>query len=98
MRKIILSVFLLCLFLTVCAQVFPALPAEADNGIPVLSVTIDPDELQKVLESPDHSCRVQGCSVREDKYYFSVSAKNSPVASTALYNECKSSSAKTLKV
>lgn len=52
MRKIILSVFLLCLFLTVCAQVFPALPAEADNGIPVLSVTIDPDELQKGARKP----------------------------------------------
>ena len=37
--------------------------AAVDNGIPVLSLTIDPDEYQKVIESEDHSYRSNGGSI-----------------------------------
>ena len=30
-----------------------------DNGIPVLTLTVDPDEFQKVVMSPDHSYRAE---------------------------------------
>lgn len=34
-----------------------------DNGIPVLSLTIDPKEYQKVIESEDHSYQASDCSI-----------------------------------
>ena len=33
------------------------------NGIPVLSLTIDPDEFQAVLDSPEHKYQAENCSV-----------------------------------
>ena len=60
----------LCLALILFAA--PAAQAEADpagvtadrNGIPVVRLTIDPEELQKVNESPDHSYRAREGRVR----------------------------------
>ena len=37
--------------------------ASVDNGIPVLSLTIDPEEFQKVIQSPDHSYRAECGSI-----------------------------------
>ena len=34
-----------------------------ENGIPVVSITLDPDEFQAVLESPDHSYEAAGASL-----------------------------------
>jgi len=34
-----------------------------ENGIPVLKLTIDPDEFQKLMDSPDHSYRATGATV-----------------------------------
>lgn len=37
-----------------------------DNGLPVLSLTIDADEFNKVNESDDHSYKAEGASIRID--------------------------------
>ncbi len=36
------------------------------NGIPVLSLTIDSDEFQAVLDSPEHTYQAENCSIRID--------------------------------
>lgn len=36
------------------------------NGIPVLSLTIDPDDFQAVLDSPEHTYSAENCSIRID--------------------------------
>lgn len=43
-----------------------ALTLKPDNGLPVLSVSIDSEEYRKVLESPDHSYKTGAASVRID--------------------------------
>ena len=66
----IFRVVLTCLVLAVCVGLcFAAAAAaepSADSGIPVLSITMDPEEYQKVIKSPDHSYRAQEGSVRID--------------------------------
>ena len=37
-----------------------------ENGIPVIYLTIDPEELDSLLSSPDHSYRAETCSIRID--------------------------------
>ena len=36
------------------------------HGIPVLSLTIDPDDFQAVLDSPEHTYSAENCSIRID--------------------------------
>jgi len=61
----------LCLVLMLLAGSVTALAetssaaGEADrNGIPIVRLTVDPEELQKVNESPDHSYRARDGRVR----------------------------------
>ena len=35
----------------------------SDNGIPVLSIDIDPEEYQKVIESEKHTYRAEGGTI-----------------------------------
>ena len=64
-------ILLIILALVMGLSVLPASAAEdseekIDNGIPVISLTIDPAEYQSVISSEDHSYRAEGCSIRID--------------------------------
>ena len=41
-------------------------PVSQNNGIPVLTLTTDPDEFQQVVESPDHSYHAECGSISID--------------------------------
>ena len=56
-----LFVFCLCFGLVLLAG---SIAAAEGNGIPVVRLTIDPAELQKVNESPDHSYRAREGQIR----------------------------------
>ena len=73
MTEILLGIGL-CLVLILCAGM-TASRAETDsvpgvaaggNGIPTVSLTIDPEEYQEMIDSPDHSYRAESGSVRID--------------------------------
>ena len=61
MTLIMAGVFALAM--TLSAQDAYGAETEINNGIPVLSLTIDEAEFQKVIESEDHSYRAPGASI-----------------------------------
>jgi len=64
--RIILRALLLCLVLAGLVGACAVASAGAENGIPVVSITLDPEEFQKVIESPEHTYRAREGTLRID--------------------------------
>ena len=61
----VLMILMLCV-LPVRAGAESTSGMPADNGIPILSLTVDPEEFQKVLDSPRHEYQAENCTLRID--------------------------------